>query len=524
LIGVTSLLFFSFVEVSDGKFEKKIYSQKLSSLSMLWTINDQKKLTALHDLHGRMLEYHNNIHVKEGRIDGICRESINSPSRSVAGEDEVMKSELVIAYALKLLPTLSGDAGDLRVRPLVFGELADFCYSVRSGERSSSTEQSVKLNGSVQPFGGGQQVQSPDVNLQQHSQPINTAGSGFTWIHLKDLIGMDTLAQAFDIHELIVQGFSDLRTHSSILPCQGESLITLLACNSEDNDFNMYKLYIYITEKLVITFQAEILPDMKDMCLSSADKLVQPIFDNHLRIRKKCIQLGPAYLVYELALQVLKMWDTSLEFISYALAYFNRIVHLDLLHRERLEVMIKMNIINAGAKMFKVCIEEANSIGGILLAALLDGGENATVTPSRGLGNSRPTLSGLLNNDINPGKIHLNGSGIRRYLVPTILCDDLHTPYFIDMADAYLFTNSCLENMVQDLIRVGQELDATIQLRSNNTAILLSLTATIFLPLTFFAGVFGMNFQEGADYTMSLLNSSYGVDIFIMLCVGKSSV
>ena len=39
-------------------------------------------------------------------------------------------------------------------------------------------------------------------------------------------------------------------------------------------------------------------------------------------------------------------------------------------------------------------------------------------------------------------------------------------------------------------------------LQANNTATSLSLVATLFLPMTFLTGVFGMNFTVDGGYTM----------------------
>ncbi len=95
-------------------------------------------------------------------------------------------------------------------------------------------------------------------------------------------------------------------------------------------------------------------------------------------------------------------------------------------------------------------------------------------------------------------------------------------PYFVDLSDSFLFTESCVQNVVNDLGRVGRELDAAMQLRTTNTSIILSLVATVFWPLTFISTVFGMNFAIGGGFTVDMLNSSQGVNLFIMMCVGES--
>jgi hypothetical protein len=47
----------------------------------------------------------------------------------------------------------------------------------------------------------------------------------------------------------------------------------------------------------------------------------------------------------------------------------------------------------------------------------------------------------------------------------------------------------------------------------------LSLIATIFLPVTFFTGVYGMNFQEDGGYTIGMVNSPQGPLIFYCMCI-----
>ena len=47
---------------------------------------------------------------------------------------------------------------------------------------------------------------------------------------------------------------------------------------------------------------------------------------------------------------------------------------------------------------------------------------------------------------------------------------------------------------------------------------LLSLVATIFLPVTFLTGVFGMNFTIDGGFTIDLVNSPYGPGVFYMMC------
>ena len=71
---------------------------------------------------------------------------------------------------------------------------------------------------------------------------------------------------------------------------------------------------------------------------------------------------------------------------------------------------------------------------------------------------------------------------------------DEHIPYLMDLSDSYQFVLTCLQNEVDEVGELDIELDQMVQLRSGNTSILLSLIATIFLPLSWLTGFFGMNF------------------------------
>jgi Mg2+ and Co2+ transporter CorA len=510
---------------AQADFSKQFYKQFLYEISAtLWTINDQRKLKALRDLRNRRLEYHNNIHTKDGKLELHVLSEVDEV------EDHVIQSAIVMAYAIHFYAiegvsdghqhsALHGNyLSSLKVHTLTYGQLDSFCMAVREKLSFGESSTGTGLATNKQPF------QGKTIPLRRKSKYSQSRGQGFTWLHLKDLLALETIAKHFKIHELAVNGFKDLRTHSSLLPiAEGECVITLVACGMDGNDFNMYKLYIYISASLVITFQAELLPDINDMELAASERLVQPILDNFMKIRKKCLELGPAYLFYELALQILRVWDTSLEFISYSLSYFRKIVGLKLLHREKLETMIKMNVVSSAASMFQSELDEVRIVLQLLLSALMDVDNTCTSTTPRNNNSSKSEHShGVIGSeDFRKTMSDGNSHGYRRYLVPLILQDDLHMPYFMDLSDSCQFTDNCLENIIADLNRVNDELDLAMHLRTTNLSIILSLVTTIFWPSTFLSTVFGMNFVVNGGSSLDLLNKDYGVDIFAVICVGK---
>ena len=58
-------------------------------------------------------------------------------------------------------------------------------------------------------------------------------------------------------------------------------------------------------------------------------------------------------------------------------------------------------------------------------------------------------------------------------------------------------------------------------IRAEKVSTNLSLIATVFLPITFLASAFGMNFEEDGGYTMEILNSAQ-VSLSLCHCVTVS--
>ena len=111
------------------------------------------------------------------------------------------------------------------------------------------------------------------------------------------------------------------------------------------------------------------------------------------------------------------------------------------------------------------------------------------------------------------------GGGVGDRLIPAELLGPAQLPYLYDLRNSYSFFDSCLESEADEVRIVHQAMDNISQIRANNTALVLSLIATIFLPATFFTGVFGMNFQEDGGYTIGLVNSPYGPHVFYIICI-----
>eukprot|EP01039_Chlorochromonas_danica_P008152 gene8153-8994_t len=495
--------------------------------SAVWTINDQQRLLALDGLHDRMLAFHNNIHVKESKIDRSPSMTNLGSSASGDATQNLLggmgaNRNVTLAQAIRFSPQ-----GDESPFPLSYSQLLTLVRQVNN-------------------------------NNNNNEDNTNNQGS-FLWIHLHDSSVIESIACDLGIHDLIVAGFQDYRAHSNMLPGNGEMLLTLVTSVLEENDCNMYKLFIYVSSSVIITFQAELLPDVSTPTIPNPELIVGSLLKNYVKLREKCTVLGPFYLVYELALKVLRMSDSSLEFISCALSYFNRVVHLNLLHRERLDLRIKMDMIASGVLLMKRTVDEVKSLCSTLLQLAMDLDNAPLPIMTSSNGNSAKSLSGdqvspgyatmdqtesnvsfsnsVLHNNkrfqpnaanylkkytrYNLNNVDYNASVSQSAMRKMLYGDWLairHIPYLLDLCDAYTFIHTCLHTEFEETVRLQAELDGTIQLRTSNTSLVLSLIATIFLPLTFLAGVFGMNFQENGGYTIGMLNYKYGPLVFSMMC------
>eukprot|EP00602_Paraphysomonas_sp_CaronLab_P011896 CAMPEP_0185040214 /NCGR_PEP_ID=MMETSP1103-20130426/38007_1 /TAXON_ID=36769 /ORGANISM="Paraphysomonas bandaiensis, Strain Caron Lab Isolate" /LENGTH=302 /DNA_ID=CAMNT_0027579419 /DNA_START=478 /DNA_END=1383 /DNA_ORIENTATION=- len=66
-----------------------------------------------------------------------------------------------------------------------------------------------------------------------------------------------------------------------------------------------------------------------------------------------------------------------------------------------------------------------------------------------------------------------------------------------DVISSYEHALDVITDMDVELVRITENINGIINRRNEQINIVLSLVATVFLPLTFIAGIFGMNFENG---------------------------
>eukprot|EP01034_Spumella_vulgaris_P024737 gene24737-31114_t len=181
------------------------------------------------------------------------------------------------------------------------------------------------------------------------------------------------------------------------------------------------------------------------------------VLDRWTSLTKHTSELGPLCLFYEIATEAMNQQDSLIEFFSRTLFFFKKKTNLSLSHRKKVAFMRKMHIVISGIQLIHFNIQSvADIINKLVLKAESSAGD---VRVPAGLSPKREDRSVL--------------------------------------KDA---------------------MDSISQLKANNTAMVLSLIATIFLPLTFLAGVFGMNFTVDGGFTISLVNSENGPLVFYLMC------
>jgi magnesium transporter len=113
----------------------------------------------------------------------------------------------------------------------------------------------------------------------------------------------------------------------------------------------------------------------------------------------------------------------------------------------------------------------------------------------------------------------------QRDLINSLLRDD--SPHFSKETRLYLRDTYDHAVLVMDMIETFREIASglmdlylsAVSNRMNEIMKVLTIISTIFLPLTFIAGVYGMNFDAGSPYNMPELHWRYGYPFALVLMV-----
>lgn len=288
----------------------------------------------------------------------------------------------------------------------------------------------------------------------------NPGNNEILWIHLKDLRCMKHIAECLNMHELCSKSFFDLRAHSSAIATSKSLVFTMTTLHLHKEITHLYKVYVYAANGVIVTFERELIQDELSLDLD-ADKgymedLIYKSMLSKLSESSNNFKMGVIYFVYEIVMETLTLSNPVLEFMSRSVYYLRQQVHKKLSYQERLINHRKIHILISAINMLDRHISEWTA-----------------------------EVKSFL---IKTSTIH--------FLLHESLSNVSHQPYFHDMGDSYEYRSMCLKSIQADLLTLLETMDAIINVRAQQTNVNLSLVATIFLPVTFLAGVFGMNFVE----------------------------
>ncbi|GAB4322131.1 MAG: magnesium/cobalt transporter CorA [Candidatus Zixiibacteriota bacterium] len=102
------------------------------------------------------------------------------------------------------------------------------------------------------------------------------------------------------------------------------------------------------------------------------------------------------------------------------------------------------------------------------------------------------------------------------------LMHDYTTAYVRDLYEHLVQVIDTLETYRETASSLLDVYLSSVSNRMNEVMKVLTIIATIFIPLSFLAGVYGMNFDTGSPYNMPELGFRYGYALFwvLVLCVG----
>jgi Mg2+ and Co2+ transporter CorA len=213
----------------------------------------------------------------------------------------------------------------------------------------------------------------------------------------------------------------------------------------------------------------------------------------------KIIKYGIGYFLYEILTESLALIDSIIEFLSYSVnCYQDKLARKNITGFRQLKdiyyVETSVMMVETMLSESKICI---NSI-------LTEVGCGLDIKETENI--REPSLSSKLNLNIN---LILNKK------------EKEILPFLISIADAYKYKLICSNILLGRATTTQNDLCTTTDIRTQQSQIILSVIATIFLPFNFFAGMYGMNFfdYDSQQYTLHILNEERGIYKFYVILV-----
>ena len=535
----------------------------LSSADLaVWTVNDQKKLASLDDLYDRSMEFHRNVHSKDTPLTALPDVSM------VHGTPDFESSDIVANVV-----TLSNNKSKNLLQTMHYSQFYSFAHAYLKNPSKSKIDPEYYwihlkdlnvLDFLMNLFRMHEIIAATFHDLRQHTNFIRNENELFFTNVICCLDGINFRMFKFYLY---LRGNVLITYEVELFPNLEEDREEQEknSSNSSSNKQNQNPTYSESQPAISKDGGQSDLPSFSVGPLSSissttthtidppgpaitatvtarqADKIMQFFFMNIAKLKKKVFELGVFYMVYEISQYFLSQYDSTIEFISSSLKYFNRIVPLNLLHRERMKIQIKLHMLSAGTSLILKALEGTvdtyEKIAEYGEDLIKDGNnDKKKVTKVNFELNQEQTQGKEENDQQQQPHDHQHQQQHQQYHYPPSIGYSYasaheklhfhlhpgHSLYLVDILNSYHFKLHSVESLHDERMRIESELATMIEMRTTNTNTLLSLVATTFLPLTFYTAVFGMNFMKDGGYTMTLFNEGYGPNVFIGMCLGNN--
>ncbi|MDR2792440.1 MAG: magnesium/cobalt transporter CorA [Treponema sp.] len=259
--------------------------------------------------------------------------------------------------------------------------------------------------------------------------------AGVTWINvdgLEDMAAINKLAEVYRIHPLTVEDIRDVGQRPKVEEFETYLFITFKAVNRECNEEQRFEqISIILTENTVITFQ--------EFPGDSFDPIRRRILSNAGKIRK----LGADYLAYVLMDAIVDGYYLILDELTGTIDEFE---------------------------------ERALDENDEALMPDFQKVKQSLIRVKRVVSPLRESLVVLM---------HLESPLVKPEL----------EPFLKDLHDNVMQTAETVENCRELLAGIMEINLATMSTRMNKVMKMLTIISTIFIPLTFIVGVYGMNFR-----------------------------
>lgn len=275
---------------------------------------------------------------------------------------------------------------------------------------------------------------------------------GVCWLHVRDLRALGPLARHFKMDYICQAGFHDLRSHSNV-HCTHDAMFMTLCTVAMLEDFHFYKSYVYASKGVCITFERELLADLSSGKEPIGDLMWEGLSRRIVGLVRRCGQMGSMHFIYEMAKEMMDLSDGVLEFVSRATSYITVTMNKDVSFQQLLSIYRKIHILRSSLQVLDRQIAESHRF----FAQMMD-----------------------------------TWSSTHQRAIQSVL-QPVNLPYLSDVTDSYRYRSETLKYMnSEQLSEILDTLTALRNIRTIKTNIDLTLIATVFLPLTFIASVFGM--------------------------------